>query len=76
MSLISLYVMQWRGGGGATTVLYATHDLMSTTWCSSWGLGNKRVGGLEIFTEGRRGFLREKRLQRDGMGQGKGVEAK
>jgi hypothetical protein len=54
----------WRNDDGvASAVSYATHDPTSTTWRSSWELGNKRDGGLEIFTEGRRGSLREKRLE-------------
>lgn len=56
----------WYIDGVASTVLYATHDSASTTWHSSWGLRNKRDGGLEIFTEGRRGSLREMRLQEGG----------
>jgi hypothetical protein len=53
----------WYNDGVASTVSYATHDLASTTWRSSWGLRSKRDGGLEIFTEGRRGSLRERRLE-------------
>jgi hypothetical protein len=53
----------WYNDELAAKVQYATHDRTSTAWPSSWGLGSKRDGGLEIFTEGRGGFLREKMLE-------------
>jgi len=53
----------WYKVGVAKSVTYARHDPMATTWRCSWGLGKKEGRGLEIFTEGRRGFLREKRLE-------------
>jgi len=35
----------WYKDGVASSVTYARHDTMATTWRSPWGLGKKRVEG-------------------------------